>query len=68
MWYNTNEKKKLKKGAGIVQKVVKLKKEKTLSQYELIKLANMGDEKAKSELEERLKDTVKKDEKKKDTK
>ncbi|WP_448378435.1 hypothetical protein [Fervidobacterium sp.] len=51
-----------------MQKVVKLKKEKTLSQYELIKLANLGDENAKSELEERLKDTVKKDEKKKDSK
>jgi hypothetical protein len=51
-----------------VQKVVRRKKEKILSQYELIKLANLGDEKAKSELEERLKDMVKKDEKKKDSK
>ncbi|AFG35187.1 hypothetical protein QQE94_05075 [Fervidobacterium pennivorans subsp. shakshaketiis] len=51
-----------------MQKVVRRKKEKILSQYELIKLANLGDEKAKSELEERLKDMVKKDEKKKDSK
>jgi len=51
-----------------VQRVVRRKKEKILSQYELIKLANLGDEKAKSELEERLKDMVKKDEKKKDSK
>ncbi|WP_448374934.1 hypothetical protein [Fervidobacterium sp.] len=50
-----------------MNKVIKLKKEKTLSQYELIRLANLGDEKAKTELEERLKDTVKKDEKKKDS-
>lgn len=48
-----------------MRKSVKHTKEKVLSQYELIKLANSGDEKAKEILEERLKDTVKKDEKKK---
>ncbi|MFN4200765.1 MAG: hypothetical protein ACK4FU_05790 [Fervidobacterium gondwanense] len=47
-----------------MEKVIKLKREKILSQYELIRLTNQGDEKAKSELEERLKDAVKKDEKK----
>jgi hypothetical protein len=51
-----------------MNKVIKLNKEKILSQYELIRLANLGDEKAKSELEERLKDTVKKDEKEKSSK
>jgi len=50
-----------------MNKLTKLKKEKTLSQYELIRLANLGDEKAKSELEERLKEMVRKDEKKKDS-
>ncbi len=48
-----------------MQKVRKLNKEKILSQYELIKLANLGDEKAQEMLEHRLKDTVKKDEEKK---
>lgn len=48
-----------------MQKVRKLNKEKILSQYELIKLANLGDEKAQEMLEHRLKDTVKKNEEKK---
>lgn len=48
-----------------MQKLKKKTQEKILSQYELIKLANLGNEKAKEMLEERLKDTVKKDEKKK---
>lgn len=49
----------------MMQKLKKKTQEKILSQYELIKLANLGNEKAKEMLEERLKDTVKKDEKKK---
>lgn len=48
-----------------MQKVKKLNKEKILSQYELIKLANLGNEKAQEMLEHRLKDAVKKDEEKK---
>ncbi|HOJ93962.1 MULTISPECIES: hypothetical protein [Fervidobacterium] len=48
-----------------MQKLKKKTQEKILSQYELIKLANLGNEKAQEMLEERLKDTVKKDEKKK---
>ncbi|MEN3042073.1 MAG: hypothetical protein ABDH59_02040 [Fervidobacterium sp.] len=48
-----------------MRKLMKLSKEKILSQYELIRLANLGDKKAQEMLEKRLKDTVKKDEEKK---
>lgn len=41
--------------------IKKLLKEKILSQYDIIRLANMGNQKAKEELEERLKDTTNKD-------
>ncbi|MGC8820383.1 MAG: hypothetical protein ACP5PP_04695 [Fervidobacterium sp.] len=47
-----------------MKKVKKLNREKILSQYELIRLVNLGNEKAQEMLEQRLKDTVKKDEKK----
>ncbi|MGC8954743.1 MAG: hypothetical protein ACP5JS_01445 [Fervidobacterium sp.] len=47
-----------------MKKIKKLNREKVLSQYELIRLVNLGNEKAQEMLEQRLKDTVKKDEKK----
>ncbi len=44
-----------------LKEIRKVLKEKILSQYDIIRLANMGNQKAKEELEERLKDTTNKD-------